>query len=299
VALQAFTVATKAPLFLNIDRNDDRTDMFTLLALADGWPRRSWGSLKERALYQAAKLREFARDSQGKLTLIRSRADLDAYLERRAREPQITAGFLGLEGAHALDGDPANVDVLYDAGFRMMAHAHFFDNDMSGSAHGVTKGGLTEMGRELVRRIEQKRILLDIAHASPRTVDDVLAMATRPVVVSHTGVKGTCNNNRNISDEHIRGVAKTGGVVGIGYWDAAVCDPTPAGIARAIRYTADVGGVEHVGLGSDFDGATTTPFDTSGLIELVDALFAAGFDETQVGLIMGGNTLRVLREVLE
>lgn len=298
VAVQAFTVVTKVPLFLNIDRNDDRTDMFSFLAVADRWPRAAWGSLRERALYQAEKLRRLAGDSQGRLTLLRTRGELDGYLERRAREPHITAGFLGLEGAHALEGNLDNIDVLYDAGFRMMAHVHFFDNDLAGSAHGVNKGGLTDQGREMVRRMEARHMLVDIAHASPRAVDDVLGMATRPVVVSHTGVKGTCDNNRTISDEHIRGVARTGGVVGIGYWDSAVCDPTAAGIARAIRYAVDVGGVEHVGLGSDFDGATTTPFDTGGLIELVDALFAEGFSDEQVALIMGGNALRVLRETL-
>ena len=78
------------------------------------------------------------------------------FLERRKREPGIVAGLLSLEGAHALEGDPANVDRLFDAGFRMMSLAHFFDNEMAGSAHGVDKGGLTDKGRELVRRMEAK-----------------------------------------------------------------------------------------------------------------------------------------------
>src|SRR5690606_29247407 len=99
---------------------------------------------------------------------------------------------------------------------------------MGGSAHGVEKGGLTEAGREMVRRMEAKRMIIDIAHASTRTIDDILATATRPVVVSHTGVKGTCDNNRNLSDDQLRAIADKGGLVGIGFWDTAVCGTEPA-----------------------------------------------------------------------
>src|SRR5258705_4828301 len=120
---------------MNIESNDASTDNITLLAVAQRWPMSTWGSLKERALYQAGKFRGFAAQSGGKLALIESRAGLSSYLERRKREPEITAGFLGIEGAHALDGDLANIDVLFDAGFRMMAPTHFFDNDIGGSAH--------------------------------------------------------------------------------------------------------------------------------------------------------------------
>ncbi|HEX8091570.1 MAG TPA: dipeptidase [Blastocatellia bacterium] len=294
VALQAFTIVTKTPRGMNIESNDDTSDNVTLLAIAERWPIAAWGSLKERALYQAGKLQDVAARSGGKFTLIRTSADLSSYLDRRAQEPAITAGFLGVEGAHALDGDLANIDALFDAGVRMMAPTHFFDNDMGGSAHGVGKGGLSEKGREMIRRMEARRMIVDVAHASSRTIDDVLAIATRPVVVSHTGVKGTCDNSRNLSDEHLRGIANTGGVIGIGYWDTAVCGGDARAIARAIRYTANLVGVEHVALGSDYDGAIPAPFDTTGLAQITDALIEEGFSETEVGLIMGRNVLRLL-----
>jgi membrane dipeptidase len=188
VALQAFTIVTKTPRGMNIESNDDRSDNVTLLAMAERWPISTWGSLKERALYQAGKLRDAAARSNGKLTLITTAAELSGYLDRRVQEPAVTAGFLGVEGAQALDKDLANIDVLFDAGIRMMAPTHFFDNDMGGSAHGVEKGGLTEKGKEMIRRMEAKRMIVDLAHASSRTIDDVLSIATRPVVVSHTGV---------------------------------------------------------------------------------------------------------------
>ena len=141
-------------------------------------------------------------------------------------------------------------------------------------------------------------MIVDLAHSSPRTIDDVLALATRPVIVSHSGVKGTCNNTRNLSDEQFRGVARTGGVIGIGYWDTAVCGTDAHAIARAIRYAVGVVGADHVALGSDFDGATTTPFDTSGLVLITDALLQEGLSEDDIAKIMGGNVFRLLAESL-
>jgi membrane dipeptidase len=298
VALQAFTVVTKSPRHLNIESNDDRSDNITLLAMAQHWPAATWFSLKERALHEARRLDTAAARSGGRLTVVRSRSDLEAYLRRRQAEPGITAGFLGLEGAHALEGDLANVDALFGAGFRMVALVHFFDNEFGGSAHGVRKGGLTAKGRDLVRRLEERQMLVDLAHASASTVRDVLAAATRPVVVSHTGVKGTCDNVRNLDDEELRGVARTGGLVGIGYWQTAVCGTEGRAIARAIRHAVQVAGIEHVALGSDFDGAVAEPFDTTGLAEVTDALLAEGFTEPDVAKIMGGNALRLLAATL-
>jgi membrane dipeptidase len=299
VALEGFAVVTKTPLGLNYERNDaERLDNVTLLALIQRWPPRTWTSLLERALYQAGRLRAMADRSEGRLTLIRTVDELGRYLERRANEPRITAGFLAIEGAHALDGDVANVDRLFDAGYRMMAPTHFFDNDLGGSAHGVLKGGLTDKGRAMIRRMDAKGIVLDLAHASPQTFDDAIAVATRPVVVSHTGVRATCDNVRNLSDDQLRAVAKSGGVVGIGFWDTATCGQDGKAIARAIRHAAQVIGVDHVGLGSDFDGAIEAPFDATGLVEVTDALLAEGFGEDEIVKIMGGNVVRVLSHVL-
>jgi membrane dipeptidase len=299
VALQIFDLVTKSPAGLNIHKNEaSAADDITRLALADRWPVATWRSLLQRALYQARRLRAFADASGGKLTLVTSRAELDRYLERRAREPQITAGLLGIEGAHALDGDVTNLDAVYDAGVRVMSVAHFFDNDMGGSASGVHKGGLTALGRELIARMQAKHMLIDLAHCSPQVIDDVLAIAKGPVIVSHTGVRGTCDNERNLSDAQLRRIAATGGVIGIGYWDVAVCGKDAAAIARAVRHARDVAGVEHVALGSDFDGAVATPFDAAGLMQLTDALLAAGLDEHEVALVMGENALRVLRAAL-
>ena len=302
VAVEAFTVVTKSPRGLNNQRNDDKSDLITALAVVERWPPRTWTSLRERALFQAHELQETAERSDGRLTLLRTRDDVTRYLERRRTQPAITAGLLGLEGAHALEGDLASVDTLYDAGFRMIAPTHFFDTEWAGSAHGVTKGGLTDRGRELVRRLEQRHILLDLAHASPRTIADAVAMARRPVVVSHTGVKGTCDNIRNLSDDELRGVAGTGGLIGIGFWGpkgaGAVCGDDAAAVARAIRYAVGIAGIDHIALGSDWDGTVPAPFDAAGTAELTDALLTAGFGETDIEKIMGGNAVRLLSTAL-
>ena len=142
--------------------------------------------------------------------------------------------------------------------------------------------------------MENKKMIVDLAHASPRLIDDVLAMAERPVLTSHTGVRGTCNNQRNLSDSQLKGIAATGGIIGIGYWETAVCGKDPQSIAHAIRYAVRIAGVDHVALGSDFDGAVTVPFDSSGLVLLTDALMKEGFSPDEIRKIMGGNTIGFL-----
>lgn len=297
VALQAFTVVTKTPRGMNIENNTGDTDNVFWLVLSEMQPLADLSSLTARAVFQAKKLHQFAENSNGKFLVIKTKKDLQQFLERRKTE-KIVGGWLGIEGAHALDGKVENVDVLFDAGFRMMSPSHFFDNEMGGSAHGVEKYGLTEKGKQMVKRMQEKGMLVDVAHASKQTIDDVLAMTTKPVVVSHTGVKGTCENNRNLSDEQLKAIAKTGGVVGIGFWDTATCGNDAKAIAKAIRYTANLIGADHVGLGSDFDGSVKVPFDTSGEALITEALLNENFTEEEIAKIMGGNIIKLLSEQL-
>jgi membrane dipeptidase len=298
LALQFFTVVTKSPRGLNIEQNSGDTDDIFWLTLAQRQPLDTLSSLTRRAVNQAYRLHQFAERSGGKFVIIKTKRDLANFLERRKTEKDLVAGILGIEGAHALDGKPENVEVLFDAGFRMMSPSHFFDSEMGGSAHGVEKYGLTERGREMLRRMEANGMLFDLAHASAATFDDVLKLATKPVVVSHTGVRGTCPNNRNLTDEQLRGIAKTGGLVAIGFWDTAVCQSNPQAIANAIRYTANIVGVNHVALGSDFDGSVETAFDASGMALVTEALMRENFTAEEIKLIMGDNVLRLLSQHL-
>jgi membrane dipeptidase len=298
VALQAFTIVTKTPRRMNIERNTGETDNITLLALAQLWPARTWNSLFERALYQARRVTDAAGRSGSRLVMIRAASDIEAFAKRRASDPKLVAAFIGVEGAHALEGNLENLDRLFEAGVRMMAPTHFFDTDIAGSAHGVSQQGLSLRGREWLRAMEAKRMIVDLSHASPQTIDDVLKLATRPVVVSHTGVRGTCDNRRNLSDAQLAAIAANGGVIGIGVWETAVCGDDARAIARAIDHTINVAGFEHVALGSDFDGAVTAPFDVSGMAQITQALLDLGLDQTKIEGVMGGNVRRLLKTLL-
>jgi membrane dipeptidase len=294
-ALQVFSSVTKSPNGQNYDSNGADSDTITNLAIIDLQPPRTWTSLLERSLWHAEKLRSFAERSDERLRLISAPSDIDRLLADRRNGDSVVGGMLSIEGLQDLEGNIANLDVLYAAGFRMAGLAHFFDNDVAGSMHGVGKGGLTPLGHQVVRRMETLGMIVDLAHASHATVADVLAMATRPVVFSHGGVQATCKVNRNLTDEEITGVAKTGGVIGIGYWKGAICSTDPKDAARAIAHVRDLVGIDHVVLGSDFDGSTTTGFDASQVVTVTQALLNIGFSETDIRKVTGGNVLRVLR----
>lgn len=299
VALQFFTVPTKAPYGLNIDRTDGRNpDMLTIAAPLLRWPPSTWFSPTERAVYQARRLESFVERSGGKLVWVRNQRELSRLLEARRRGSQLVGALLGIEGAHALEGDLTNLDRLYDVGLRMVGLTHFFDNEFAGSAHGLERGGLTDLGRALVPLLERRGVLVDLAHASPRTIEEVLSIVSHPTVVSHTGVRATCDNNRNLSDEQITAIAAGGGVIGIGFWPTAVCGTASQDVARAIGHVVDLVGDEYVALGSDYDGGTTVGFDASQLAVLTDALQGAGLAEASIRRILGENVLRVVRAVL-
>jgi microsomal dipeptidase-like Zn-dependent dipeptidase len=292
-ALQVFGVVTHAPLGMNVAHNETGAkDLVTALAVSSHWPRETWRSRRERALYQARRLAAMEARSSGALVPIKSRADLAALLQQRAAGSHAVGALLALEGSQALEGNLANVDALYEAGFRMMAPTHFVDTEVAGSAHGATKQGLTPLGREWLRKLEEKKILVDLAHASPQTVSDVLSAATRPVVVSHTGVKGTCDSPRNLSDAQLAALKRNGALVGIGYFSFAVCGTDARAIARAMRHAASVIGADHLALGSDFDGAVATPFDVTGLPLLAEALRAEGFTDAEIRAVASQNALR-------
>jgi membrane dipeptidase len=298
VALQAFTVVTKVPWGMNISSNTDSTDMLTLLVVAQRWPIRTWSSLMERALYQAERLEESARASNGSFSLIKTRTELEAYVDRRRQNQGLTAGYLGIEGAQVLEGKLENLERLYKAGFRMMSPSHFFDTEVGGSAHGDKKAGLTTFGFKVIAEMQRLGMLVDLAHASKKTIDDVLRVARKPVVFSHTGVVATCDNQRNLSAEQLRRTAAKGGLIGIGFFETATCGQGLDAVVRAIRYTADLVGVSHVALGSDFDGFVSTPIDAAGLPALTQALLDNGFSEGEIRLIMGGNAVYLLTQTL-
>ncbi len=299
VAVQVFTTVTKSPRGQNYSENSaEAPDNITPLFIGQLRPFRAWFSLKERALVQAEALRDMAEAAPDRLSLILTRADLQAVLDRRAQGEPVLGAVLGSEGGHPLEGEIANLDVLYDAGFRLMGLTHFFDNELGGSLHGQGDKGLTEFGRQVVLAMMAKGMVIDLAHASPQVVRDVLAMqGTRPII-SHTGIHGQCQTPRNFTDDLMQAVAQKGGVIGIGFWADVVCGRTPADIASGITAAIALLGEDHVSLGSDYDGSVDAPFDVAHLSALTQALIDAGLTEDQIAKVMGGNMMRYLAETL-
>ena len=299
LGLQMFTTVTKSPSGQNYEINQtDASDNITLLAMMQRWPTATWSSLAERALFQADKLHHLAAHDPDNLMLIRSRIELAEFLQRRQSNPTLIGGLLGTEGSHALDGDLANIQRLYNRGFRMMSLQHFFDNKLGGSLHGTSGAGLTQFGRDAVAEMLALGIMLDVSHSSEQVVADTLALSDKPLIVSHTGFQGHCDSPRNISDALMEQIAAAGGLIAVGFWDGAICGNSPATVAAAIVYGIGLVGEDHVALGSDFDGTVTTSFDGSEMAVITQALLDANLSEQQIRKVMGDNMLGYLQTYL-
>jgi len=299
VALQMFTTVTKSPRGQNYEKNEtSASDNITSLAVIQRWPIKTWSSLAERAIFQANKVHKLATNDVDNFMLIKSQADLNNFIQKRSSNKSFVGGLIGTEGSHALDGDLENVTRLYDEGFRMMSLHHFFDNRLGGSLHGISGQGLTNFGEKVVLEMEKLDIILDVSHSSENVVKDVLKISNRPIVVSHTGFYGHCPSPRNINDNLMEDIARKGGLIAIGYWDAAVCDNTPKSVAEAIHYGIKLVGAGHVALGSDFDGTINPGFDTAELVAITHELLELGIDDNSIRLVMGENMLNFLQENL-
>ncbi len=296
VAVQVMSAVTKSPKGQNYDRNRADSDNITMLAIASLWPLRTWDSLYERAAYQLEKLHDLAADNE--IEIITSKSEMLDFVARRDAGETVVASVYLIEGAHPLEGNVENLDRLYQDGLRIAGLTHFFDNELGGSLHGITGAGLTGFGRDVVQRANELGVIIDIAHASPQMVSDVLDLSSAPTILSHGGVKGACDSARNLDDELMREFAAKGGLIGIGYWNGAICDDTPAGVVRSIRYAVDLLGIDHVALGSDYDGSVAVRFDTSELAILTQTMLDAGFAEEEIRKVMGENVKRFLLQNL-
>ena len=302
VALQVFTTVTKSPKGQNYEHNSaEAGDNITLLFIAQARPLRSWFDLTERALVQAEALTATAEAAPEELRVILTKGDLARLLADRAAGATVVGGLLGAEGAHALAGRMENLDRMRAAGFRLIGLTHFFDNELGGSLHGeagAEGAGLTPFGREVVDYLIAHQMVIDLAHASPAMAREVLALPDARPIVSHTGIRSHCESHRNFPDDILQGVAASGGLVGIGHWEDVTCGKTVDAIADSMAAAVALLGEDHVSLGSDFDGAVTTPLDSGQSASLTDALLRKGMTEATIAKIMGGNMMRYLAETL-
>jgi len=291
VELQVFSAVTKSPKGLNFDKNSEEApDQITTLARAQLWPAKTWSSIYERAVYQAQRLQALERE--GHVHIVRIAGDLD--------KTDRLLGLLLTEGAHPLEGKIENIARLKSEGYRAMGLQHFFDNELGGSMHGLSQAGLTKFGREAVLEMRRQDIIIDVAHSSKRVVKDVLGLTPDPIFISHGGTIFHCpqTSNRNLPDDILKEIARRGGIIGIGYFNGAICDISPEGIADAIIDAMTLLGEDAVALGSDFDGTVTTSLDTSELAVITQALLDRGVSPDVIKKIMGENARRFFRKNL-
>lgn len=300
VALEMFTIVSKSPTAQNMESNKaDAFDNITPLTIVKGESPANWFSLINRTLSQSAALEGFVQNEGGKAIFIQSKADLEKLIEARKTDKSVIGAMLGIEGGHALEGTLENLDKVHEAGVRMIGPTHFFDNEFGGSAHGHSGEGLTDFGKRAIRRMDELGQFIDLSHASPAIIDDVLSLTSRPVIVSHTGVRAILDSQRNLSDEQIQKIAANGGIIGIAFFDMAVGTPELPNIIASIKHVRDLVGIKYVALGSDYDGSVAVPFDITGLPLIVEGLMNAGFSEEEIKAVMGENVKRFFLENLD
>jgi membrane dipeptidase len=252
---------------------------------------------------------------------------------RQAKSEGKVAAFIGVEGGHVIEGSIDNLRELYRRGVRYMTLTWNNGTTWSGAAaglNGTRSGGLTDHGRAIVREMNRLGMLVDISHVSDSTFFDAVETSTAPVIASHSSARALNSHRRNMSDAQLRAVARNGGVVNVNFYSAFI-DPQflakadsieknvpPAAQAAALQslprpplsvlldhfdHIAKIAGVDHVGLGSDFDGvAGLLPAgmdDVTRLPLIAQGLLDRGYSETDVKKILGGNMLRVMEQVLD
>jgi membrane dipeptidase len=254
----------------------------------------------------AAAGRLLALERGGHLRVARTVDDLDA-----AAAGGLPAAVMHLEGAECIDTDLEALDAWHAAGLRSLGPVWSRPNRFG---HGVpfkfphspdTGAGLTDAGRALVRKCNAYKIAVDVSHLNARGFWDVVEITGAPVIASHCGAHAVAPASRNLTDDQLEAIGKSGGIVGIPYIvdflraDGVVDRDTPlTTVVAHVRHVADRIGVQHVGLGSDFDGGAIPDAigDVAGLPRLLDALRADGFDAGEVAAIAWGNWRRVLAE---
>ena len=222
----------------------------------------------------------------------------------RAVEGGRIAGLLSLEGAEPLMGDPEMIRVFHRLGVRMISLTWNWRNPFAdGVAASRAESRLTDLGLEAIGEMERLGIILDVSHLSDSCFWDVAEVAGRPFIASHSNCRALCNHPRNLTDDMIRAIADHGGVVGINFAPDFIHKEkaTLSRVVDHIDHVVEVAGIDHVGLGSDFDGIRSTPEgleDVSRLPGITEELLRRGYSEGEIRKILGGNHLRVFREVI-
>lgn len=224
----------------------------------------------------------------------------------RVIEEQKIGVILTIENGSAICGDIKNIDILYNKGIRVMSITWNADNDLGCGALTKNDTGLTEIGKEYIKRLEEKNIIIDVSHSSEKTFWDVVDTAKSTIVATHSCAYSICNHPRNLKDEQIIEIAKRGGIIGICYASKFLNKfgiSTSDDIVEHIKYIKNLVGIDYIGLGSDFDGVDLDkmPLDIRGIKDtaiLIEKMKIAGFTDEEISKVIGENWLRVLKKAL-
>lgn len=232
-----------------------------------------------------------------------------ADYEKNREEGKLSA-LLTVEEGGVCKGEIGKLRKLYEMGVRMMTLTWNYPNELGfpnrerDSVNPVLAGGLTECGKAFVEEMERLGMIPDVSHLSDEGFYDVLETTKKPFVASHSDARALCSHARNLTDEMIKKLAVRGGVMGLNYYTEflgmSAGDISMEAFVKQARHISNVGGVEVLGLGSDFDGIDTNPAlpGAESMVKLWDALKKGGFTERELDLIFADNVLRVYREVL-
>ena len=210
---------------------------------------------------------------------------------------------LGIENGYALGKDIRNVEHFRKRGVVYLTLCHNGNNDVCGSARYNEEGlGVSEFGAEVIREMNRVGMMVDISHAGEQSFYDALSISSKPIVASHSSARALCNHPRNLTDEQLRALAAQGGVAQVTLYHGFLKENGTATLCDAINHLnhmVNVMGVEHVGIGTDFDGDGGVPgcASASELINFTRSLLKERYSETDIRRIWGGNFLRVMEEV--
>jgi membrane dipeptidase len=288
VGLQCFTLVTRGLPVIG---------GFPLFGAYRGWPRPALAGEWARALWQIERLNDFCRRSAGMASVARTAAELEANLAAGR-----LSAVLGVEGAHALEGQVARVGELRARGVRFMGLTHLSNNELGGSSTPfMGDRPLSAHGREVLDEMARLGMPVDVAHASPRALDDILSHPTARPFCSHTGVSGVTPKWRNLPDAALRRIADKGGVVGVIFAPQFLGGRELSDLVRHLEHAVKVMGAQGVGFGSDFDGMVPLPRgmrDVRDLPLIMAALRERGHPQALVDQLAGENWRRFFGEVL-
>ena len=202
-----------------------------------------------------------------------------------------------LEGADGLESSVENLRDLYGRGVRLVQLMHFLDNTIgSNQTSPYDDGGLSVVGRDIVREANRLGMIVDLAHANTQTIVDAIEVSSQPILFSHTGVKARFDGDRYLHDEEIRAIAVGGGVIGI--WPAANLE-TIEEMVRHIDHVKQLVGIDHVAIASDLRGMSYIDAfgDEANFRAIIDGVLDFGYTDDEVGKVMGGNFFRVWQQV--